>query len=77
MPLLNPMDLELTECWREKEELKAEEARNYAPTEEALLRNWNRHGQQFRKNEVYRMKRKEKQGVMGPWRALFLDRDWW
>lgn len=59
------MDLELTECWREKEELKAEEARNYAPTEEALLRNWNGHGQQFRKNEVYRMKRREKQGVIG------------
>lgn len=54
------------ECWREKEELKDTEVRNYDPTDEALLRNWNKHGQQFRKNEVYRMrKRKEKRGVIG------------
>jgi hypothetical protein len=64
--LLNPTDFELTECWREKEELKDREARNYAPEDEELLRNWNRHRQQFRKNEVHRMtKRKEKRGVIG------------
>jgi hypothetical protein len=64
--LLNPTDFELTECWRVKEESKAEEARNYAPTDEELLRNWNRGGQLFRKNEEYRLrKRKEKHGAIG------------
>jgi hypothetical protein len=64
--LLNPTDFELTECWRQKEELKAEAARNYAPTDEEMLRNWNMQGQLFRKNEVYRLrKRKENRGVIG------------
>jgi hypothetical protein len=55
---LNPTPFELTESWRQTQVLKRRELQNFAPTEAELMRNWDLHGQRFRKNEAYRMKQR-------------------